>query len=119
VLASGADAPAEALERAAAREVFDLAVHELRDVTLSAEELAAYPGEYYAACTSYGITVRGGHVVLVPPDGEPHELLYQGEGRFVAREDPDLWVEFEYDEGRPIAFVLSEHGVSLRAVRVG
>lgn len=118
VLASGAEAPLEPLERSAARLLFDLRPALVHDLPLPAEARAVYLGEYYAGCTSYGITEAGAHLVLVPPGGERQELLYQGEGRFVARDDPDLRLVFELDDGRAIALILSMHGVSLRAVRV-
>jgi CubicO group peptidase (beta-lactamase class C family) len=118
VLASGPDAPLEALERSAARLVFDLQPAVVRDQPLGAAERALYVGEYYAGCTSYGITEANGRLVLVPPSGERRELLYQGDGRFLARDDTDLSLVFELDDDRAIALVLSEHGVSLRAVRV-
>lgn len=118
VLASGAEAPSESLERAAARLVFGLETAEVRDLPLPAAERTLHVGEYYAACTSYVITEANEHLVLVMPGGERHELLYQGEGRFLARKHRDLQVAFELDDGHALALILTERGVSLRAVRV-
>lgn len=118
VLARGSEAPVEELERSAARLVFDLQPAVVHDLALDDEARAPYLGEYYAGCTSYGITEANEHLVLVPPSGERLELLYQGNGHFVARDDSDLRLSFELDDGRAIALILSAHGVSLRAVRV-
>lgn len=118
VLASGADAPVEALERSAARLLFDLELTTVEDLPLGAAERALYLGEYYAACTSFGITEAGEHLVLVMPSGERFALLHQEDGGFVAREDEDLHLVFELDDGRALALVLTRRGVSLRAVRV-
>jgi CubicO group peptidase (beta-lactamase class C family) len=119
VMASGAEAPAESLERAAARAALGLEGTEVRDLPLSAAERASYLGEYYAACLSYGVVEEHEHLVLVLPRGERHELLYQGDGRFLARKSTDLQVTFELDDDRAMALILTERGVSLRAVRVG
>jgi CubicO group peptidase (beta-lactamase class C family) len=119
LLARGPEAPVEALERSLARLVFDQQPVASRDLALAAQARALFLGEYYAGCTSYGITEAREHLVLVLPNGERHELLNQGDGRFLARDEPDLWLVFELDDGRAVAFELSQRGVAFRAKRVG
>lgn len=118
VLASGLDAPVESVERTAVRILFDLELALPRDLALAAEERSPYLGDYYAGCTSFGVTEEGTRLVLVLPGDEHRLLLNQGDDRFVARDDPDLRVVFEREGGRPAALHLTQHGITLRAARI-
>jgi CubicO group peptidase (beta-lactamase class C family) len=118
VLASGTEVAPQTIAAEVARVLFARARPEARDVELSPEARAAYVGEYYAGCTSYGIAAEGAGLVLVPPSGPRHRLRYQGGEVFVSALDPEVRLEFEREDGRVTVLVLAERGISLRARRV-
>lgn len=120
VVVARGDVDVVRLVDAVARTVLGTAAPEVRDLELSDAERASYVGDYYAGCTSYPIVAENGHLVLVHPlRGRRLRLLHQGDGTFVAADDPEVKLVFEHDDGRVVAFVLTEHGVRLRAVRAG
>ena len=101
-----------------ARALLDEEEPEPRDVPLSAEERARYVGEYFVGCISYSVADEEEHLVLYPPEGGRAVLACQGGDGFVARDDPDVRLEFERDGEAVVAFVIHSHGVSERARRM-
>jgi CubicO group peptidase (beta-lactamase class C family) len=119
LLALGAETPLEALENTLARTLFELVPPEVLDLPLPAEERARFVGDYYVGCTIYWIAEDGQHLVLVSPEGPRWRLRHQGGARFVAAEEPELSLDFEFEGERPVAFVLTVRGAVLRALRLG
>jgi CubicO group peptidase (beta-lactamase class C family) len=119
VWARGEGAPVRQLSERLARTLLGLEAPALRDLATTPELRALHVGDYFAGCTSHAITDEQGHLVLYPPEGPRTVLLFQGGETFVARDDPDLRLEFEYEkDGAIVAFVLSEHGARVRARRM-
>jgi len=118
VLVRGSSAGARVLGTRVARSLFAFAGPEVVDLEIERERLQRYPGDYYAACTSYGIFLAGERLTLRLPSGDDHPLLYRGGETFVSASDPDLRVHFELANDRAVTLILTEHGVTLRAERV-
>jgi len=118
VWAGGEAAPVQQIGAQVARELFALEQPVLRDLPLAPAERARYFGDYYVGCTSYLVAEDGEHLVLRPPSDRELVLLYQGDTCFVARDDPEIVLVFELEDGEGVALVLTEHGVSVRARRL-
>jgi len=107
------------LERALAREVFDLPSMAVEDRPLPSESRSAYTGTYMLGCNI--LEVRDSD-----PDGRlsfhglgpVRSLHYQGGEQFVADGDSDLRLMFKIEDGRAISIVLIERGSTSIAVRL-
>ena len=118
ILANTADARVDLLERRLARIVLDLPEPEVRDVFLKPADQVPFAGSYYVGCSEYRVAAGGDHLVLHPPFGASHELLFQGLRLFVSVEDPDVRLEFLMTDGRAEAFYLEERGSRTLATRM-
>ncbi len=117
VWATGEQVPVRQISARVGRALLALEMPVVRDLATSAGMRARHEGDYYVGCSSYVVVDEEEHLVLYPPEGTRTVLLHQGGESFAARDDPDLTVEFEVEEGRVVALVLTEHGIPLRAKR--
>lgn len=118
VAAHGAAPPVAALGARIARAFLDLEEPAVLDLPLDASAVERHVGDYYADCLGMSVLEEDAHLVLRSPSGLRRVLLFQGEENFVVRDDPDVRLTFELAGERVIAFVLREHGVRQRAVRM-
>lgn len=110
VLAPARPQSLAALERSLTGALFDLPQPERTDLPVSSEELARLVGEYQIGCDSLLLSAQQGRLRLTGADLD-QALAYQGGGRFLAVDNPELSVEFGADASGPAQeFVLSIEG---------
>lgn len=125
-----ADAPAmSSFEQKIARVVFDIPRPEVRDLSLSEEELARYAGDfrlhpYIVAAEVYGFIAQGGKLFIrfggVEADGPVIPLLAQGDGTFRAIFDDEWVFRFtgESEDGAASELEMEYRGGTFYAERV-
>jgi D-alanyl-D-alanine carboxypeptidase len=115
VLANGRPFDGEGLQKRLARVALGLPEPRVLDLPLTAAQRAAYVGSYDAGVGEIRIVEEGERLELQGPGSFP--LLFQGSHLFVAREDPDLKVEFVLEAGRITGLVLTARGRQYQARR--
>ncbi len=119
IAASSGDAPVEHLESGVARAVLGLEEPGVHDHGLDEAVRARYLGGYYVGCSRYLVRETGERLEVVPPDGPPFRLRYQGRHRFVDLDDAGVRLEFTVSEdGTSLGFVLDVRGVRVEATRL-
>ncbi|MEZ6013763.1 MAG: hypothetical protein R3F49_01500 [Planctomycetota bacterium] len=119
--ATAADAPLADLGRALARRVLGLAPPGVQDLPLDAEEALRFAGGYQLGCDRLVVGMgAAGRMTLSIIERDLRQLLYQGDGRFVAADDDECVYQFVFRDGdeRASALVLMEHGQRTEAVRL-
>lgn len=90
VLANRGGLWADAIEKAAARPLLGLPAPAARALPLAAAELADYEGTYDLGAFEVRVVRRGDDLWMeTPPPAPSSRLLFQGEGRFAAKSEPD------------------------------
>lgn len=106
------------LEQSLTRAALGLPEPGIQDLALTPEEQERFVGGYYVGCNRLGIVSAGRRLRLETAESPWSILLYQGEQRFVARDDPGLSLTFQFEGERAIAFVLERHGNQTVARRI-
>ena len=121
VLTNTERANAAAIETRIARAVLGLGGPTVGNVAVSVDELETYQGTYDLGLTRVEVVVTDGQLearVSTPGLAGTYTLLPHGEGRFEAREDPEVTVMFGEAEGASRTVVVSHRGITLSGARV-
>lgn len=110
VMASGGDVTLAAFEQSLARAALQLPEPGVQDIALTQEEQEPYLGGYYVGCNRLGIVREGARLRLETSEGPWTVLLYQGEHRFIARDDPGMRLTFTVEEGRAESVLIEHYG---------
>lgn len=109
------------VEAEIARLILGVRDAEVKDLLLAPAELRAYVGEYDLGIARVTVSAENGRLVAdAPVRGEEarYRLLYQGEQRFQAEDDPQVSVTFTLADGVAVEFVLVRYGITMRGRRV-
>ncbi len=87
------------------------------DMPLSEDAQKPYVGTYQIGCNQLWVRGVGERLSLEDAERGEQVLLYQGEHRFVLRDEPGVRLEFRLDGDRADSFVLDDHGVEAVARR--
>lgn len=117
-LAGNGETSLRGLERSVARLFFQLPEPGIHDLELEPEQLRGFLGGYYVGCNEYVIHESDGRLAMRTPFDQGYVLLYQGMNVFLASEDSEIRLTFEFEDDTVIAFTLEEHGVTSRAKRL-
>ena len=118
IMARGEELQVESLSRDLARLLIEKPERTTLDLLLGPAELAPYLGNFQIGCSTVVIGSDAGRLTLDEIDQDPIVFLYQGEHRFIARDDSDVSVTFELRGELAMAFTLERHGMMTRAVRL-
>jgi hypothetical protein len=82
----------EAIERAIARRLLGLDEPRFADIQLTRADFSRFQGKYELGVFDVNIVEREGRLRIEMPWPAPSsDLLYQGAGGFVAKDDPDVF----------------------------
>ena len=116
ILANGRPFDSEGLQKRLARRVLGIPEPRVVDLPISPTDRAAYVGTYDAGVAQVRIVADGQRLKLQGPGD--FALLHQGNRLFVAREDPDLKVQFILTDGIVTGLTLTARGRDYRARRI-
>ncbi len=118
VMARGPELSIEELSRDLARLIIERPESTTLDLLLSQAQSKPYLGSFQIGCTTVVIGAEGGRVVMDELDQDPIVFLYQGQHRFIARDDSDITITFQLNGDFATSFMLERHGFVTKAVRL-
>lgn len=102
------------------REVFDLPLASVAERVLPEGALASYVGVYKLGCDRLELLgTDDGRLVFAGGARPEHVMLYQGADTFVAADDHGIRIQLQVERGQAHSLILTEHGSSAMAVRLG
>src|SRR2546426_504349 len=117
VLTNSESHEAERIEKRITRYVLGVPEPTNKDLTLSANELAAYTGTYLYKGLRIPVYVDSQRLMVQTPGRKLVRLVYQGEHAFGQEDDPSVCFEFAVHSERADGFVVSREGKTLATVR--
>ncbi len=117
IMARGNHVSVDSLARDLARLVIDEPESGPLDLALTDQGMQPYLGSYQIGCSTVVIRADVGRILLDQIGEDPLMLAYQGEHRFLGRDDGGVQLTFEVVDDVAIAFLLERHGTEARAIR--